>query len=68
MKSILLGLLTGAAGNVGGAAVSILGKLVLNKDFFQWAILKCAEQLVKSTKTKHDDEWFHKIKELLESK
>lgn len=66
MKALVAGLLSGAASSLGSALVSMASKLILNKDFFKWAILQCAEQLVKSTKTPHDDKWFAQIKLMLE--
>lgn len=43
----------------------ILSKLLMTligEQMLEWALFKIAEQIVKSTETKHDDEWFEKIK------
>lgn len=43
----------------------ILSKLLMTligEQMLEWALFKIAEQIVKSTETKHDDEWFDKIK------
>lgn len=39
-------------------AVSLIGE-----KFLEWAFFNIAEKIVKSTETKHDDEWLTKIKE-----
>jgi HKD family nuclease len=41
-----------------------LGQSLLTEKFLEWALFWSAEQLVKSTKTSHDDEWLNKIKEV----
>lgn len=44
----------------------ILSKLLMTligEKMLEWALFKIAEQIVASTATKHDDEWFNKIKE-----
>ena len=38
---------------------------IATEEFLEWVILWGAEQLVKSTETKHDDEWFAKFKETI---
>lgn len=43
----------------------ILGKLLMSligEQMLEWALFKIAEQIVRSSETKHDDEWFDKIK------
>lgn len=42
-------------------AVSMIGE-----KFLEWAFFNIAERIVKSTETKHDDEWLAKIKESYE--
>lgn len=43
----------------------VLSKLLMTligEQMLEWALFKIAEQIVRSTETKHDDEWFDKIK------
>lgn len=43
----------------------ILSKLLMSligEQMLEWALFKIAEQIVRSTETKHDDEWFDRIK------
>lgn len=35
---------------------------LIGEQMLEWALFKIAEQIVRSTETKHDDEWFDKIK------
>ena len=46
-----------------GAVKNIVVKVVSEK-FFTWLIFWAADMLVKSTKTKYDDVWLAKVKEL----
>ncbi|MGL5014612.1 MAG: hypothetical protein ACRC6V_10035 [Bacteroidales bacterium] len=36
---------------------------LISEKFLEWAFFNIAEKIVKSTETKHDDEWLAKIKE-----
>lgn len=36
---------------------------LISDKFIEWAFFNIAEKIVKSTETKHDDEWLAKIKE-----
>lgn len=43
----------------------VLSKLLMalvGQEMLEWALFKIAEQIVRSTETKHDDEWFDRIK------
>lgn len=50
-----------------GATTNILTKLA-TEEMAQWAILKIAEAIVKSTKTTKDDEWLKKIESVVNEK
>ncbi|MGL5014323.1 MAG: hypothetical protein ACRC6V_08560 [Bacteroidales bacterium] len=39
---------------------------LISEKFLEWALFNIAEKIVKSTETKHDDEWLAKIKESYE--
>ena len=39
---------------------------IASKQFIEWLLLWGAEELVKSTETKHDDKFFEEFKKLLE--
>ena len=48
------------------ALKKFIGKLVITlvgQELLEWMIFKIIEQIVKTTETKIDDEWFDKIKE-----
>lgn len=48
------------------AAKKLLTKIavsMVSEKFLEWALFNIAEKIVKSTETKHDDEWLAKIKE-----
>lgn len=36
---------------------------LISEKFLEWALFNIAERIVKSTETKHDDEWLAQIKE-----
>lgn len=36
---------------------------LISEKFLEWALFNIAEKIVKSTETKHDDEWLTQIKE-----
>ena len=40
---------------------------LMTEKFIKWALLKLAEQCVKSTATTADDEWFAEIKKQIEA-
>lgn len=40
---------------------------LISEKFLEWAFFNIAEKIVKSTETKHDDEWLAKIKEAYEA-
>lgn len=51
------------------AAKRLLTKIAISmvsEKFLEWAFFNIAEKIVKSTETKHDDEWLAKIKESYE--
>jgi hypothetical protein len=51
-------------------ALGVLGKMatkLISEKFFRWAILWGAKRLVESTDSKHDDEWYKKIAEILDA-
>lgn len=56
LKSTAVGLLT-----------LYLRKLA-TQEFAHWALMKVAQAIVESTKTKEDDKWLEKIKETIEKK
>lgn len=41
---------------------------MISEKFLEWAFLALAERIVKSTETKHDDEWLEKFKEVYEER
>lgn len=54
-----------ALATLGQVLLSMLGKMV-TKEFFEWAILWGAKKYVESTETKADDEWYEKLKKLMD--
>lgn len=36
---------------------------LISEKFLEWALFNIAEKIVKSTETKHDDEWLKMVKE-----
>ena len=40
---------------------------LISEKFLEWALFNIAEKIVKSTETKHDDEWLKQIKEAYEA-
>lgn len=52
-------------GIIGSVLVGI-GKSLLTEKFIKWAMLRCAEILVKKTETKEDDAWLERIRKEVE--
>ena len=46
-----------------GAIVTKLFATMATEALLEWMLFKAADALVKSTKTKYDDEWLEKFKE-----
>jgi len=44
-----------------GAIVVRLFAAAASEEMLEWLIIKVGETIVESTKTKHDDEWFHRF-------
>jgi hypothetical protein len=55
-----------AAASVFLKVLMSMSQSLLTHQFIEWALLKCAEMYVKSTETTADDEWFEKIKEIIQ--